>query len=167
MIKDYPDMVTTTSSPFVQTSSGGGAIMPDSAVVTTTPATYSAYTPRSRRLPLVSKPTEDANLPPIPLLVSSQAGGLTSRTLPEGYKPTPEDSEVESEDEYAPPSERRNGLSRLGAGVGLLGEADLGVGAMMQERVRSLDDVTRIGKLVTLDLKGNDLRVSCKRSQEW
>lgn len=59
----------------------------------------------------------------IPLVVSSSAGGVTTRTVPEGY-----------------------------------GNPQLG-GSALQRSVRALDGVERLGNLLTLDLKGNEIRV--------
>jgi hypothetical protein len=66
-----------------------------------------------------------------------------------------EDSDEDDDDAYL--RSRRDPLKGEGDGVGWVESVQ---NSLMQNRVRSLDDVERIGKLVTLDLKGNDLRVS-------
>lgn len=91
------------------------------------------------------------SLPSIPLVVSNSRGGITSRLLPNGYSAPAASTEQEEES--------ANGTPNGEAGPDGLGAARMGAG-MMHSRVRRLDDVERIGNLVTLDLKGNDLRVS-------
>lgn len=167
MIKDIPDQPSTSSSnPFSQpppTTTTTSSTTPTPPPPTTT---YSAYTPRRRQtassvmFTSLSGPirgedgSEEAALKPIPLFTTNQAGGVTKRTLPVGYSlETPDGSDDEDDGGASAKSElllqREKGTQSSLAGA-----------SMMQSRVRSLDDVTRLGRLVTLDLKGNDLRVS-------
>lgn len=160
---------TTTTSTTTNTASSlsaGGAGGNSNGPTPTT--TYSAYTPRRRQTqpqpqpqPTSSSSTqpqpqrpesiregEEAELKPIPEITTNLAGGVTKRTLPAGYSLETPDGSDEEEDE------REHASTKVAVG------SSLARATMMQSRVRSLDDVTRMGKLVTLDLKGNDLRVS-------
>ena len=163
MIKDIPDTAvqpTSTSNPFAAAPPSSSAITPSTSRPGTTngvagpTTTYSAYTPRRRQTQAVPAQQDDGpDLKPIPLVTTNFAGGVTKRTLPAGYSLDTPDG---SDDEEAGPLQQ-------GAPGGPTAhqQQQMAVGAsMMQSRVRSLDDVTRMGRLVTLDLKGNDLRVS-------
>jgi len=93
----------------------------------------------------------------IPEITTNLAGGVTKRTLPAGYSlETPDGSDDDEAEAEEAAVAAAAGRKEVGAVVG----SSLGRATMMQSRVRSLDDVMRMGKLVTLDLKGNDLRVS-------
>lgn len=103
--------------------------------------TYTPYTPRSRRK------LDEGPLPDIPVVASNSTGGITSRHIPSSYvRPGMSDSSGDSDDEDDLPPVPVTKEEKM--------ERNL-----MQTRVRSLDDVQRLGRLVTLDLKGNDLRV--------
>lgn len=103
--------------------------------------TYTPYTPRSRRK------LDEGPLPDIPVVASNSTGGITSRHIPSSYvRPGMSDSSGDSDDEDDLPP------------VPVMKEEKMERN-LMQTRVRSLDDVQRLGRLVTLDLKGNDLRV--------
>ena len=97
--------------------------------------TYTPYVPRARRGKDVATTTNP--LSPtgqhIPIITSSSQGGVTTR------HPTPGGSGTASGDGY-----RHNG----------------GPSAALLDKVRALDSLPRLGALKTLDLKGNDLRVS-------
>ncbi|KAL7417904.1 hypothetical protein BDY24DRAFT_437411 [Mrakia frigida] len=174
MIKDIPDQPHQTSSnPFSSqpppssssttsstntTSNSSSALTPAGNSEPGPATTYSAYTPRRRQTASSaqsqSEPSSstDANgeaaLKPIPQITTNLAGGVTKRTLPAGYSlDTPDGSDDEDQ----------NDVLRPPAAKGVVGSSLAGA-TMMQSRVRSLDDVMRMGKLVTLDLKGNDLR---------
>lgn len=98
----------------------------------------------------------DPALPAIPTVTS--AGGITSRTVPDNYK---------SQQQSQPQIQQRTG-SFLGmeGGVnmtsveGKMSSSELGGASIaLQRSVRALDGVERIGKLLTLDLKGNEIKV--------
>ncbi|KAK4687531.1 protein phosphatase 1 regulatory subunit 37, partial [Tremellales sp. Uapishka_1] len=133
MIRDYPDSVQSSLSTLSPTPPTVPADYPSSP----SPVPYAA-----RKKPL---PTE-APLPPIPLVVTSSTGGITSRTLPEGYKPPL-------------PPKIDNGIVTTTNAEGKLSMVDLGGASMaLQRSVRALDGVERIGRLLTLDLKGNEIK---------
>ncbi|RXK36032.1 hypothetical protein M231_06680 [Tremella mesenterica] len=156
MIRDYPDSALSSVSPSnttVPSNSSSPSVSLNSTL--STPA-YAAYVPRSRR-PV----NHDDNLPPIPLVTSSPAGGITTRTVPEGYKPPPPPK--------YPLVMPAGGNSTMQDGPhsvldptpaeGRLSTSDLGGASVaLQRSVRALDGVERIGRLLTLDLKGNDLK---------
>ena len=182
MIKDYPDVSTTTSSPFAPpptttvdssaaasgpsaSSTGSGPSSPS-----TTTVTYAPYTPRGRK-PQTASGTVDAAganddgaLPEIPSVASNSTGGITRRVVPASYRRPGMDSSSGSSGSSSAGSDSddddddlpRRPESKGGAAAG----RDAAIGRMMQTRFRALDDVQRLGRLVTLDLKGNDLRVS-------
>ncbi|KAL1407472.1 hypothetical protein Q8F55_006905 [Vanrija albida] len=143
MIRDYPD---TASMTFGSGSSDSTLQLP--------------YAPRSRR-PSPEPPAEDPNLPPIPLVVSSSAGGVTSRVVPEGYKapPPPKHPLVMPGGGYSAIQDSAGfGLSSAPVEGKIIGSELGGASLALQRSVRALDGVERIGNLVTLDLKGNEIR---------
>lgn len=73
----------------------------------------------------------------MPIITSSSQGGVTTRHLNLPHNAVPVVSGFES-------SARR----------------DAGPSAALLDKVRALDALPRLGALRTLDLKGNDLRVS-------
>lgn len=141
MIRDYPDssMSMSTFSPTgtASPSSNANALPLDS---TSTPS----YTPRSRRQ-IPDPNADDPSLPPIPKVTSSTNGGITSRTIPEGYK--------------APKTGSSLSLDIVPVEGRMVGSGSASMA--LQRSVRALDGVERIGRLLTLDLKGNEIKVSC------
>lgn len=98
--------------------------------------TYTPYVPRARRGR--TAPTTATNpLSPaghhIPIITSSSQGGVTTR------HPVPGGSGTANGDSH---------------------RHDAGPSAALLDKVRALDSLPRLGALKTLDLKGNDLRVS-------
>jgi protein phosphatase 1 regulatory subunit 37 len=156
LVKDYPEVASTgASNPFSQSSVASSTLTSPSATSPSSP--YTAYTPRSRRANIETINAASTELPSIPQLTTNGGGGITSRTVPSGYVGKgegEEDSDEDDDDAYL--RSRRDPLKGDGDGPGV---AESLQNSLMQSRVRSLDDVERIGKLVTLDLKGNDLRV--------
>lgn len=168
MIRDYPDAVPTPMSPTPSSATGtpssSATSSPTSSLTNlpvsspVTPSTHSFMTPRPGPLPpppkhpaiglqttytpyipkarrsKLSGPNITNMLPPsIPIITSSLQGGVTTRH---------------------PVSNGHSGLN----GHGLLHDA--GPSAALLDKVRALDNLPRLGALRTLDLKGNDLRVS-------
>ena len=143
MIRDYPDSSMSMSS----FSPAGAASSPstNSLALDSTPS----YTPRSRRQ--VPDPNaDDSSLPPIPKVTSSAAGGITSRTIPEGYT--------------APKSGSSLSLDVVPVEGRMVGSGSASMA--LQRSVRALDGVERIGRLLTLDLKGNEIKVSIQGLDE-
>lgn len=136
MIRDYPDTTTATLSPL-----GIGE----------QPATYA---PRQRRGIPPPPPVDDSNLPPIPLVTSS-GGGVTHRVVPEGYKPPPP-----SDNAFVMPGGGYSAMQETSTfgGDDVKLRAERGASLALQRSVRALENVERIGRLRTLDLKGNDIR---------
>lgn len=136
MIRDYPD-----SSMSMSTFSPTGTASPTSNQLTldSTPS----YTPRSRRQ-IPDPNADDASLPPIPKVTSSTTGGITSRTIPEGYT--------------APKTGSSLSLDIVPVEGRMVGSGSASMA--LQRSVRALDGVERIGRLLTLDLKGNEIKVS-------
>jgi protein phosphatase 1 regulatory subunit 37 len=168
MIKDYPDVSTTTSSPFTPSSVDGSAAAAStsssgSGTTTSTTVTYAPYTPRGRRPPAASGVThavdDGAVLPEIPSVASNSTGGITRRVVPASYRRPGMDSSSGSSGSSSAGSDSDDDLPLRSEAKGGAAGRDAVVGRMMQTRVRALDDVQRLGRLVTLDLKGNDLRV--------
>lgn len=177
MIRDYPDVVPTPLSPVTSSASGTPSSSVTSSPTTSvsslsissppaTPTlsmpspltprpaagalpppprhpgstglqtTYTPYVPKSRRtkgaLPSTASPLSPTGQP-IPLITSSLQGGVTTRhTVTNG-----------------PSATNGNGIPH-----------DSGPSAALLGKVRALDNLPRLGALRTLDLKGNDLRVS-------
>lgn len=170
MIRDYPDVVPTPLSPAPSsaswTPSSSTTSSPTSSVTNLplpvpasplTPATgplpppprhppvglqttYTPYVPRARRgrataTPTTATSTVSSKGTHMPLVTSSSHGGVTARHgLPASPStPTPPDGSARH---------------------------DAGPSAALLDKVRALDSLPRLGALRTLDLKGNDLRVS-------
>ena len=172
MIRDYPDVVpsplsvppsppaTSTSFPTPSPKSSVSSLTiatPPSTPTPPTPnpvftrsnpvppprhpsvslqTTYTPYVPRARRGRAI--PTAATNpLSPaghhIPIITSSSQGGVTTR------HPIPGVSSTINGDNH---------------------RHDAGPSAALLDKVRALDSLPRLGALKTLDLKGNDLRVS-------
>lgn len=140
MIRDYPE-----------TTSAVRSLAPLAAAS----ESYAPYTPRARRQPPVNAAGDDSNLPPIPLVSSSGAGGVTSRVVPEGYQPPPPPK--------YPLIMPGGGYSAMQDNAGFQSNTDgknsndSYTSLALQRSVRALDRVQRIGHLLTLDLKGNDI----------
>ena len=157
MIKDYPDTIpssnmlspslslsppptpretpTRESSPQQPSSPlpKAGHILPPPRhpPKPTTPTTYTPYIPRSKRNAIgPMSPTNNI----IPIITSNSQGGITTARHPT----TPLTSS------FMPSTS----VSHQGPSVALL------------DKVRALDTLPRLGALRTLDLKGNDIRVS-------
>ncbi|WVW83494.1 hypothetical protein I302_105515 [Kwoniella bestiolae CBS 10118] len=158
MIRDYPDSALTMSSLSPGLSSSSATQSPlllpaDATPSTPTPLPYSARI----RKPQPALPDDERDLPPIPLVVSSATGGITSRTVPEGYKPPPP-----PKNPLVMPSGGNSVMQDAGNFTGPDGKtssAELGGASMaLQRSVRALDGVERIGRLLTLDLKSNEIK---------
>ncbi|RSH95673.1 hypothetical protein EHS25_000765 [Saitozyma podzolica] len=170
MIRDYPDSALTMSSltPTLSTTpSMHNPSIPNLDSSSPNPG-YVTYAARSRRpisealAAAAAAKDDDSSLPPIPLVVSSATGGVTSRTLPEGYKPPPP-----PKNPLVMPSGGNSAMqdsSVFGAHVtatqaeGKVFSPGEGASVALQRSVRALDQVERIGRLLTLDLKGNDIK---------
>lgn len=98
--------------------------------------TYTPYIPKGRRRVNVNPPLPTPTGQPIPIITSSSQGGVTTRhtTIKSSQHST------------------TSSLSTV--------RHDTGPSAALLDRVRALDALPRLGALKTLDLKGNDLRVS-------
>ncbi|KLT45309.1 RNI-like protein [Cutaneotrichosporon oleaginosum] len=138
MIRDYPDTGAFGAL------SGSGAELP--------------YAARQRKA-LPELPPDDPNLPPVPAL--SSTGGVTTRVDPEGYKPPPAPKHplVMPGGGYSAMQESASFSVNSSAVEGKLSTPEFGGASLaLQRSVRALDGVERIGRLVTLDLKSNDIR---------
>lgn len=128
-----PTPITPTPNPVY---ARGNLVPPPRHPSVSMQTTYTPYVPRARRGRAV--PTTATNpLSPtgqhIPIITSSSQGGVTTRhPIPGG-------------------SSAANGDGR---------RHDAGPSAALLDKVRALDSLPRLGALKTLDLKGNDLRVS-------
>lgn len=104
--------------------------------------TYTPYIPRARRgaaPPAAANPLSLTGQP-IPIITSSAQGGITTR-------------------HPVPPPQPPSSVS------GASGQhANHGPSAALLDKVRALDALPRLGALRTLDLRGNDIRVSLLRS---
>ncbi|WRT66800.1 uncharacterized protein IL334_003763 [Kwoniella shivajii] len=165
MIRDYPDSVLTMSSLSPGLTSSGLVHSPllgppsDPASNPCTPTTL-PYAARTRK-PQPPLPNHDRDLPPIPMIVSSATGGVTSRTIPEGYKPPPPpkhplvmpgggNSAMQEAGNFTVSNATAEGrMSTMESG---------GASIALQRSVRALDGVERIGRLLTLDLKSNEIK---------
>ena len=170
MIRDYPDTVAApgTSSPGSPSSAASpvsSTIMspPPSPLPNTTQlppptrtgpipppprhpsilgpqTTYTPYIPRSKRTATAGTQPPNplsATGQPVPIITSNSHGGVTTR--------------------HAVPPAKPEGVGMNG----VPGRYDGGPSAALLDKVRALDTLPRLGALRTLDLRGNDLRVSC------
>lgn len=170
MIRDYPDSTISMSSlsPALSSMQSNSLVSPSPSLVSLDSAAqqhqlpHTPYKPRSRRTapPPIIADADDQNLPPIPHVTTSAAGGITSRTLPEGYK-------ASSAGGGGGGGGGGGSLLGLEGGVnvtpveGKMSASEFGGASMaLQRSVRALDGVERIGRLLTLDLKGNEIKVS-------
>ena len=102
--------------------------------------TYTPYIPRSKRaaVPATQPPNPlSATGQPVPIITSNSHGGVTTR-------------------HPAPGPAKTEGVGVNGAPV----HGGDGPSAALLDKVRALDTLPRLGALRTLDLRGNDLRVS-------
>jgi protein phosphatase 1 regulatory subunit 37 len=166
MIRDYPDVVPSTPNSATFPTHPGSAISPPpspmpqntylpppSPVTRTGPVlppprhpsslppqtTYTPYVPRRRGAAFAQPPPLSASGQPVPIITSNPQGGVTTRHPPPHIP-------HRSESEHHP-----NGTNH---------KHDDGPSAALLDKVRALDALPRIGALRTLDLRGNDLRVS-------
>ncbi|ORY32099.1 hypothetical protein BCR39DRAFT_524149 [Naematelia encephala] len=158
MIRDYPDSahaMTSLSPSFNSNLTASQEVPPY------TPYVARTRRPRSPQPPPDSTPADYPALPPIPLVVSSATGGITTRTVPNGYKPPPLPKHplvMPGGGNSAIQDAASFGLNSATV-EGRLSSADFGGASLaLQKSVRSLDGVERIGRLLTLDLKGNEIR---------
>jgi len=166
MMRDYPDSALAGASLSPQLSSLSSA-----SSLSTQPTFDRSPSPlpyAARRRP-AARTEDEAPLPPIPLVISSAAGGVTTRTLPQGYKPPapPKHPLVMPGGGNSAMQEIPSASFAVNATLaeGKLSHAELGGASMaLQRSVRALDGVERIGRLLTLDLKSNEIRVSFKPS---
>jgi len=163
MIRDYPDVVPTTPnsvtipgsaiSPPPSPMPSNTYLPPPSPVARTGPVlppprhpsslpqtTYTPYVPRRRGAASAQPPPLSASGHPVPIITSNPQGGVTTRHPPPNIGPQ------RSEGGLHP-----NGTSH---------RHDDGPSAALLDKVRALDALPRLGALRTLDLRGNDLRVS-------
>lgn len=111
-----------------------GPILPPPRHPATVPqTTYTPYIPRSKRAQQTVPNPLSPTGQPIPLITSSAQGGVTAR---HPVPPSP----------LLPTSPVQN--------------HDHGPSAALLDKVRALDALPRLGALRTLDLRGNDIRVS-------
>lgn len=163
MIKDYPDTIpssnmlspssslsppptpldtpTRESSPQLPLSPlpRAGPVLPPPRhpPKPATPTTYTPYIPRSKRNIIgTMSPTNNS----IPIITSNSQGGITTARHP----PTP----------LSPGFIPSTPINHHGPSAALL------------DKVRALDTLPRLGALRTLDLKGNDIRVSIPYQDE-
>ena len=105
--------------------------------------TYTPYIPRSKRVAVAAAAPGAQPLSvtgqPVPIITSNSHGGVTTR-------------------HPVPALPKTDGVS-VGAN-GVPGRYDDGPSAALLDKVRALDTLPRLGALRTLDLRGNDLRVS-------
>lgn len=157
MIKDYPDTIpsSNTLSPLLSLSPPSTPLdtptresspqlplspLPKAGPVLppprhqpkpTTPTTYTPYVPRSKRNVIGSmSPTNNT----IPIITSNSQGGITTARHPPTF--------------LTPGTMPSTPVNNHGPSAALL------------DKVRALDALPRLGALRTLDLKGNDIRVS-------
>ncbi|WWC61497.1 uncharacterized protein I303_104081 [Kwoniella dejecticola CBS 10117] len=168
MIRDYPDSALvmsslspglspnpSTQSPLLVPSDSSSTAMAASPNL----ANASSTLPYAARIRKNQPPLPDErDLPPIPLVVSSPIGGVTSRTVPEGYKPPPPPKHP-----LVMPSGGNSAMQDAGnfpiTAEGKMSAPELGGASIaLQRSVRALDGVERIGRLLTLDLKANEIK---------
>lgn len=175
MIRDYPDVVPgsgtgTPGSPSPTTSPASSIFMspPPSPLPSSTnlphpmrtgavpppprhpsvlgpQTTYTPYIPRSKRATAAQHPNPlSATGQPVPIITSNSHGGVTTRHA-------------------APGPAKTDSLSVNG----VPGRYDDGPSVALLDKVRALDTLPRLGALRTLDLRGNDLRVSRFVAHVW
>jgi len=182
MIKDYPDAITQSGQYNLSPSSTpppgspvqsqppaipGGAIHQPRSLYASSPAasvvrqavinqtaqatiqpgatTYTPYIPRAKRGSVVaamSQPSSTERERQVPVISTSVGGGVTTATRP---TPLPNPN-------HPSPREVVNAAAAAARNAG--------PSAALLDKVRALDNLPRLGALKTLDLRGNDLRVS-------
>jgi protein phosphatase 1 regulatory subunit 37 len=143
MIKDYPDSASMTLSSSNSSSNLQHTASSDSA--------YHPHTSRPRR---PDQQTDDANLPTIPMVGTGSS--ILTRILPEGYKQA---GRALPGLVVAETSTSAGSVISSTAVEGKLSAVEIGGASVaLQRSVRALDGVERIGRLLTLDLKGNEIR---------
>ncbi|ODN85879.1 hypothetical protein L198_07444 [Cryptococcus wingfieldii CBS 7118] len=143
-------------------------ISPQPPPVPTTKPSSSPPIPQ-RPAPTVAKPKkEDSDsLPAIPTVSSTSSGGVVSKTVPEGYR-APERGSVRDrlampftaepfDQNSYPASESALGEKEPAHEQGVRGPGR-GKSLALERNVKALEGVERVGRLMTLDLKGNDIR---------
>lgn len=109
--------------------------------VATQTTTYTPYIPRAKRAPAALTGSLSPTSTAVPIITSNAQGGITTR-----HSTTP------STPSFTPTSATSPNGHHQGPSAALL------------DKVRALDTLPRLGALRTLDLKGNDIRVSpCPR----
>jgi protein phosphatase 1 regulatory subunit 37 len=187
MIKDYPDAITQPSQsnitptstpppgspvqghppPFpgathqlksLYASSPAASVVRQAVINQTAQATippsattYTPYIPRSKRGALVAAVSQQSSTErerQVPVISTSLGGGVTTATRP---APLPNPN-------HPSPREVVNAAQAAARNAG--------PSAALLDKVRALDNLPRLGALKTLDLRGNDLRVSTVPMQE-
>ncbi|TYJ53131.1 hypothetical protein B9479_006254 [Cryptococcus floricola] len=123
-----------------------------------------------RPAPTATKPKkEDSDsLPAIPTVSSTPSGGVVSKTVPEGYR-APERGSVRDrlampftaepfDQNSHPASESALGEKEPPAHEQGVRGPGRGKSLALERNVKALEGVERVGRLMTLDLKGNDIR---------
>lgn len=140
--------ISSFSSTLIPPSAKSGPVLPPPRHPSQGPVqtTYTPYIPRNRRRGLAPSNASSPLSPTgqqIPIITSSSQGGVTTRH--------PVSSSASRQDGH--PNQHSSASSSTG-------KHDTGPSAALLDRVRALDALPRLGALRTLDLKGNDLRVS-------
>lgn len=102
----------------------------------------------------------DSRINAVPLITSNARGGVTTRTEPleNGYGVGSGGVDTAGRGTGAGGG---GGIGvAAGTGTGVPSRPDDGLSAALLDKVRALDALPRLGALRTLDLRGNDLRVS-------
>ncbi|WWC69798.1 uncharacterized protein I206_103741 [Kwoniella pini CBS 10737] len=163
MIRDYPDstLVMSSLSPGLSPnpSTQSPLLVPSDAASSPNPTNLPPTVPYAARTRKPHPPLlDERDLPPIPLVISSPTGGVTSRTVPDGYKPPPPPKHP-----LVMPGGGNSAMQDAGnfpiTAEGKMSNPELGGASMaLQRSVRALDGVERIGRLLTLDLKSNEIK---------
>ncbi|KAG8979777.1 hypothetical protein FRB94_011521 [Tulasnella sp. JGI-2019a] len=142
----HPLLQQYNAPPSHSASPGGAGAAASPAIV----PTYTPYIPRSRRnivpaTPSAVQQSQSSSVPPSPTVITSnKVGGVTARQ------------------NHVPPlssQQAKDKVATVMGGAGKVGTATLeGHSAALLDRVRSLDNLPRLGALQTLDLRSNDLR---------
>ncbi|WVQ71367.1 hypothetical protein IAR50_000896 [Cryptococcus sp. DSM 104548] len=110
-----------------------------------------------------TKKEDGDSLPAIPTVSSTPSGGVVSKTVPEGYQAPdrgsvkdrlamPFTAEPFDSDSHPVSAEKEQGKETSTMGP------SKGKSLALERNVKALEGVERIGRLMTLDLKGNDIR---------
>jgi protein phosphatase 1 regulatory subunit 37 len=134
----FPPNFASLPPPTNSTIRSGHVLPPPRHPPTGHQTTYTPYVPRRARRPAPSPlPLSPSGLP-VPLITSSSQGGVTTRHP------------------VASPLTTPGGKIHEAGG----GHHNQGPSFALLDKVRALDALPRLGALRTLDLRGNDLRVS-------